>query len=100
MRDDLYYILSLYWSEGQHDLCWWRPNRSGYTSDLTAAGLYSGSELAEMHIPTCLDDQGEAHGRDVAVPVYAVDPLARRPALVDSSHVHALLSLGKRKDGE
>lgn len=51
-----YYILSRERSNGTAH--WWRPNRSGYTSDLNEAGLYGEAEAQAI--------QRDSHGGDVA----------------------------------
>ncbi|HDR3524331.1 hypothetical protein ACTFSJ_27605 [Bacillus cereus group sp. MYBK12-2] len=45
----MYHVLSLKWSEGKDLLVWWGPNNSGYTNDLTQAGVYTEDEILSQY---------------------------------------------------
>ena len=49
-----YYVLSLRWTVGEDYITFWRPNNSGYTTDINQAGRYS--QEAIINNPTYYDD--------------------------------------------
>lgn len=46
-RDKEYYVISLKWSTGDN-VCFWRPNSSGYTEYPDEAGIYTEAQI-EQH---------------------------------------------------
>ena len=55
-------VLSVKWSKGSEDLVWFKPNASGYTTDLNQAGRYTKEEARRRH-------DLETHGNNAAVPL-------------------------------
>jgi hypothetical protein len=40
-----YYLFAVDKSHYTENLCWWRPNNSGYTADLDFAGVYAQEQI-------------------------------------------------------
>ena len=60
-----YYILSLKWTNGDY-YTWWGPNDSGYTQDITKAGIYSEETINARKLYYC-------NNGTMPVPVEVVD---------------------------
>lgn len=54
---------------------WWRPESEGYTTDVDAAGRYSADESAKI--------ARSGHGKDIRVPVSAIDRVVTTRRIVD-----------------
>lgn len=80
MSEPRFYILSIKWSEGRECLTWWQPHSSGYSMLLENAGTYSAEEAAQLNDGV----------NTLAIPVEAVDALARR--CVHSNDWHAIVT--------
>lgn len=83
------YLIAHIGHTGRHDehVCWWKPDSRGYTICIDKAGRYSAAEAASI----CNVD----HSVCIAVPVDAVQPLARSTPYYRLSNG----TLGKLYDG-
>ena len=70
-----YYLLSLKHSRGDY-LTWWKPNRRGYTIDISEAGQYENAEIETTNREGDSVIKRQFFNRDtVAIPVEDVQKL-------------------------
>jgi hypothetical protein len=72
-------------------LSWWKPGRTGHTTDLEQAGVFSAEEIAAIDFESLIGPQNQT-GQSVPVPVWFIPQLQVR-RMVDLSDRRNRISL-------